>query len=300
MADALTATPPPASTEPGQLGLGASPVEGSSSFAQNFQQANPNAPAATDPTFPELSSIVPAEYKDQPWVTEMKDVPAMFKMISDQKTALSKRPGGIPQANASETDWNEFNKARGVPDDAKDYAFTPPEGKEFSKEDLAFNEQLRPLLKAAAVTPEQLAALTPGWQAMGDKMTAESLDAQSKLDAEFSTLTETLFGDRQDEVLSTGKALMEKYTPKSMGKHVAGLDNKTLAVLASVLDGIRKDYITADQLPTGAGAGVGQASEAERHAEGRKIMESPIYRNEFGGEAHEAAIKKVNQLFGTA
>jgi len=117
-------------------------------------------PEGADGTLPEFKTIVPPEYADKTWVSEVKDIPSLFKMVDDTKALVGKRPAGIPQDNAPEEEWKAFDQLRGVPETPDVYDFKI-EGKEFNETDKAFHDALRPVLLDAGITPRQLAKLAP-------------------------------------------------------------------------------------------------------------------------------------------
>lgn len=283
-------------TEAGQPGIGTPPVQGSAQVPQSF--TTPPV-AGENPTYPDISSLIPPQHKDKPWANEVKDVPTLFDMLDNQKTELSKRPGGIPHDNATDADWEKFNAQLGVPDDASKYEFNPAEGQEFTDQDKAYQDKLRPLLQKAGITPRQLAILTPGMDALTKEFAEESSASAKQTDEEFIAITDKIFGDRQPEVMRTSKLLIDKYAPQELRNHIDTLDNKSLATMASVIDGIRKDHIAPDQLPTGPVGGTTVTSEQENRSKGMEIMGSDAYRNPFH-PGHDDAVQKVQQLFGTA
>src|SRR3990172_4310041 len=116
-----------------------------------------NSPHDPAPTYPEIATLIPKEYASKPWVKDLKDVPTIFKMLEDQKAALSRRPGGVPQDNAKPEEWAAFNKALGVPEKPEEYEFGKmPEGMESNKE---FEADMRKLFHGAGVTKRQVPAL---------------------------------------------------------------------------------------------------------------------------------------------
>lgn len=245
----------------------------------------------TDPAPPpEFASLIPEEFKDKPWVQDVKDIPALFKMMDDTKAAIGQRAGGIPQDTAPEEDWTKFNKSFGVPEKAEDYKFAePPEGEEVHEE---FQKGMATLLYKAGVSQRQLNVLEPGFNELATKLTGDSEQANT----DFDKLAQDTFGTREEEVMKNGKALIAKYIPEGMRELQESISNENLIILAGVLDGITKEYISEDQIPTG-GAAVGPVTTEDKRTKGTALMNEKAYLDPFHPD-HGRMVKEVNNLFG--
>ena len=63
-----------------------------------------------------------------------------------------------------------------------------------------------------------------------------------------------------------------------------------------MLDGIRKDYISSDQIP-GGGQGVGPTSPEDKRTEAMVLMATEAFSN-WQHPEHKQTVAKVNGLFG--
>jgi len=259
--------------------------------SQNIELTTP----VEEQIFPEFSSLIPNDFKENKMLGEIPDVPTAIKMLVDQNVALSKRPAGIPQDNATDQEWSDYATARGVPENGEGYAFAElPEGQERNE---AFDKGIRELFKAADIDPRQAAKLDSGFSELMGSM-SEAMKAESeKSDVDFDKLGQDTFGDNMDQVMKTAKGLLAQHTPENMKGHLDTLSNENLIIMAGVLNNFAKEYISEDKLP-GDGAGqVSFGSEAEKQAEGIKLMTSPAYQDAFHPN-HKDVVDKVQKLFG--
>lgn len=262
------------------------------SQSQTIKVPNANAAPVTPPpvALPEFGTIVPPEFKDKPWVKETKDVPSLFKRMDSLLSEMGKKPAGIPQDTATQEEWDAFYKALGRPDNPEDYDFgTPPEGLPVNE---GYQKEMRNILKAAGVPKNMAKKIVEGHNGIVAKLMKAEQETQN---ANFDKLRDQVFGQEADQAMKVSKALITKYTPESMKDHVANLKNEDLIVLASVIRGIQKDYISEDQIPDGGG-GVGPLNEEQRREEGRKLMMTDAYTNPFHPE-HDQTVKKVEALY---
>lgn len=270
------------------------PAQRQETTINTFEAAAPAAIEA-DETF---TGIIPEGFADKPWVKEIKSVDQMFKMLEDQKTALSRRPAGIPQDNASDDEKAAFAKAMGVPESDKDYAFGEAEAT-FSDADKAFHDKLRPLLKSAGVSANQLKVLAPGFQEVMQGLGNDLGVSPEAKDKAFNELADKAFGERKETVFENGKKLLG-LVPAEMQSILPELDNGSLIRVAAVLDSIREQYISEDRLPKGNGGnGLSVNGSGIDHAAGTVLMQTPAYTN-FRDPKHEETVARVNALFGNA
>ena len=253
------------------------------------------APPAT-PNYPELTTITPPEFKGKSWVTEVKDVPALFKRVEFLQTKIGERPAGIPQDTAPKEEWDKFYGALGRPDTPDGYSFgAVPEG---LKVDENFQKEIKGVMHTAGVNSKQAKVLEEGYNTLLLKSAQGQKAASDKLDADFTKMTDTVFGEKKDASLKLAQALIAKHTPESAKPYIANLSNEALVVLAATLNGVATTHIKPDQLPTG-GAAVGPQSDQQKREEGQKLMASKAYTDPFD-PAHETTVKRVNELYGTA
>ena len=252
-------------------------------------------PPAATPDYPELKTIIPPEFKDKGWVGELKDIPALFNKVEFLQTKIGERPAGIPQDTAPKEEWDKFYGALGRPETPEGYEFgTVPEGLQVDEN---FQKEIKGVLFDAGVNSKQGKILEEGYNKLLLKSTEGQKAAAVKLDADFTTMTDAVFGDKKEASLKLAQALIAKHTPEAAKPYIANLSNEALVVLAATLNGVATTHIKPDQLPTG-GIGVGPQSDQQKREEGQKLMASKAYTDPFHAE-HDTTVKRVNELYGT-
>lgn len=259
--------------------------------------AGAGAGAGTPPAF---ETLIPAEYKDKPWVKEVKDIPSLFKRTDGLLSEMGKRPAGIPQDNAAPEEWDKFFKAAGRPDKPEDYGFkADTEAAKALGWDDKIAQGAQAVLHAAGLSKKQAAMVREGYEKLIVEHAKEKGLAQEKLDNDFEKLATTAFGDKRDKVLAESKILIAKYAPENVKAHVANLSNENLIILAGVLKGVREQYIKEDILPPAGGSGSGNAkTEAEIRTEAMKLMASPEWKDATHRD-HDKVVKQVNDLYAS-
>lgn len=249
---------------------------------------------APAPTAPDFATLVPADFKDKPWVKETKDISALFKRTDDLLTEMGKRPAAIPQENAKPEEWAAFNKAIGVPEKPEDYKFGEvPAGLESSPE---FQKGMQKMLHEAGISARQFKLIEPLWNKFALEMATNTAAGAQALDKDFDKLANTTFGERKDKALAGAKAMIDKFAPESVKPHVGSLSNENLIILAGVIDGMVQKYVSEDQLPGAGGAAGGAAGEQGKRDEALKIMQTDAFKNAFD-PGHAAAVEKVNSIY---
>lgn len=251
---------------------------------------------STDPVpDSDFASSIPEAYRERPWAKELTSSEEMFKMLDETKTLVGKRPAGIPQDTAPSEEWSEFNKAFGVPEKAEEYKFVEPgEGQEVNPE---FQKGIADIMHKAGVSQKQLGLIEPAFNELVSKLAGEAGGDSEQANADFDKLALDTFGTREEEVMKNGKALIAKYIPESMKTHQESISNENLIILAGVLDGITKEFISEDRIPDGGNV-VGPVTQADKEVEGRRLMMTDEYRDAFN-PGHDAMQSRVNKLFGT-
>jgi len=260
----------------------------------------PAFPTADTPSDADTSFLdsLPEEYREKEWVKQFKDMNGLLKSQEDTKAALSRRPSGIPDDNASDADKAAFHKALGVPDTPDGYKLADmPEGYEPTEADTKYHTEVKQLFHDSKISPSQAVALEAGWAKMMEGYSGDSEARQAKLDTDFDTLTTDLYGDQRDTVLAQGKALISAHADEKVKPFINELSNNALAVLSSVLNNISKEFIGADNLPAIQDtAPTGVQTNQEIRAEVRKLMDNPGYGDPSHKE-HDSLIAAKDALY---
>lgn len=265
--------------------------------AQVAQSGNTPAVGAQGaaPAAPEFASLIPVEFKDKPWLKDIKDVKGLFARTDGLLTEMGKRPAGIPQDNASAEDWAAFNKVWGVPE--KPEAYKLAEGTAEAPVDPKFQTGIKSVFHKAGVSERQAKILEEGYNGLAAELSKEKGAAEVVKNEDFTKLADTTFGARKDDALNGAKVLIAKFAPANMKSHIENMSNENLIILAGVLDGVRKEFISEDRLPSSGAAPVGMTAE-QKQARGRELMASKAYTDQFHPD-HDKVKDEVARLYGT-
>ena len=271
----------------------------------NLETQIPNDPSAVDDQAAEdlksYQDIIPEAYADKGhFKDDIKSVNGLFEYAQGLKVKLSEKPSGIPGEDATDEIKAAYLKDRGVPETHEGYTFTPEEGKEFTDEQKAGNEEMAKLLHSAKVDDKQFAILSKGINGMSALVDSAKAEADKKLDDEFDGMVTSVFGGDQsvqDKALQEASLLVASYSHNDVKPYFNELENKAKIVVASVLAGIRKEFIASDALPTDPGTPLNSSlSDNDIRSQARTIMGTKEYGDTFH-PGHAAAKAKVDTLY---
>jgi len=254
---------------------------------------NTNTPEAQE--FPEFKTLVPKDYAEKGWVGEIKDVPAFFKMFDDQKIALSRRAGGVPDwETASDEEKASFNKALGVPEAPEGYEITRIEGQEVNEK---WEGQVKDLFHKSGLSTRQAKAMETGFNELVTGLQAEMGVNAQKSDEEFDKLAKEVYGENEELALKITKGYIDKLTPDSLKDGVDDLSNRDLLRLSSVIFAMHKEYVGEDKLPDDFDEVELGLNQADKIAKGTALMASDAYKD-WQHPDHKNTVEKVNAYFG--
>ncbi len=258
-------------------------------------------PITQDPPAPPLlKTIIPAELHDRGWAKDWLEKPhtpeataELFKKLDGAEALIGKKTL-IPGADVTDPKELEAFYGKLRPAKAEDYEF-----KLGDKPDEGFVKEMRAAAHAAGLDKRQLAkfveGLAPGFTAR-QKAVA---DAQAAQNAEFEALVEKAHGKDNEAVLARTEAAITEFTPEAYKPFVAGLDNKSLAVLSGVINAVLVKYVPeADLAGMGKGApsGDGAVTPEALREEAKKLMASPAY-TDFRLADHKKTVDRVNEIY---
>lgn len=240
--------------------------------------------------------ITEAGLADRGWVKDFADKPldkdtglALLKKL-DGAESLIGRKIGIPADDAKPEEVSKFYETL-RPKTAEDYEFALGE-----KPDEEFVKALRVAAHKGGASKHTMKVLTTELGAVLKARAQKAAEQQAAADKEFEQLAATTFGADKDKVFERVKAALEENAPAAIKAHIGRLDDKSLVLVAGVVDAILKKYVPEDKL-NGKGGGGGLTPEAIRE-EARKLMGSPEYKDQFHPK-HADVVKKVNELYAS-
>lgn len=244
-----------------------------------------------------FSEVIPAEFRDKPYLKDlasMKQGPEayveLFKKFDGAQALIGKKTGA-PAADAPPEEWDKFHQGF-RPEKAEDYVV---QGKEGAKVDEDFVGILRNAFHAAGMTKRQAEQFQgPLMKFFAERETA-ALAATKESDAKFDTLVKATFGAENEKILARAKAIIKDHTPENLQDHVGKLSNEGMTILAGVVESIRKKYISEDHIDNKDDL-AGGGSDTDLRAEGKRLMASKEYTNEFHPD-HEKVKAQVADVY---
>lgn len=254
-------------------------------------------PAHTvQPTSEEKKFIetIPEAYRDKAYLKGVNNTEDLYKKLDGAQELIGKKTIDIPGPDTPEPEREAFyNKIR--PETAEGYEFQIGDP---AKTDKAFVSNIKGLFHKAGLSKGQAATIQIGFdQIIKDTIAQKNVNIQQQ-DADFDKMAKDMFGTNTDAVLANSKSLLEKYSPESMGEYIKNLSNENLIVLSSVLEGIRKDFISEDDLANlGPGSNTTEDIPALRD-KARKIMASEAFSSTFHKD-HQKVQEELKEIYST-
>jgi len=249
---------------------------------------------------PSFLDSVPAEYKDKPYMQNIKSSEDMFKQFDGAQALIGATK--VPGEGATPEQWGKFYDKLGRPEASDGYGLnTVAEGgQEISEHGKAFNSSLEKVFHEAGLNKAQVEAITKGF-VENSKMLGEANGKinQEKSTAAFNAAADQVLGAEKEATLELSNTLLEKYMPEGLKDKMEGLDPEAKMVFASVLKGISDEYISSDDISSlrdKAPAGNFTSLEDIRAAL-QTAMNKPEYKDPRTPTAiHAKASAEVNRL----
>lgn len=258
---------------------------------------NDTTTTTTTPPPPQtLATLIPEEFRDKPYLTDLKDLPAgpdgykaLFKKLDGAQALIGKKTG-IPAADAPAEEWDKFHETL-RPTKADEY--------EVKASDEESAKAIKGIFHEAGLTKAQAAKLASKFDAWVEEKSKPQREEAAKLDAEFDTLTKQAFGPENIKVLERSKQLLTELTPDTMKPFLNRLPNEALVVLAGVMESVRAKYIKEDGISgKGGTATTGATDVVTLREEAQKLQGSDAWKNPFD-KGHERTKARVAEIYAT-
>lgn len=240
---------------------------------------------------------IPEAYKEKTYTKELKTQDDVWKMLDNAQSLVGKKIG-VPTDTSTPDEIAVFNKAFGVPEKADDYTVDPTEEitKLYGEADKEVMTEFKQVLHKAGANAKQAEILKEGYSNIIGGMVKKMEAQKAESDKAFDELVTSTFGDKQEEILASAKALIVEHAPEGFREKMGDLSPESLVILAGVLKNIQEKYIDEDELPGGKGGGSGM-SEMTAQAEIQKIIGSEAFKNPMHS-GHETAKTEFQRLSG--
>ena len=254
----------------------------------------------------ESSFAIPEQYQGKGWTEKVSNYDDLWKLTDNSQSLIGKRPAGIPDANASDAEWEKFNKALGVPEEASyEYSdYQAPEGINLP-EDFDFNQwndTASKLFHKAALTPKQAKILRDEY--LNHELGAAQ-QTQTMLDEQYYKITNEVFGDEYKKYEDMTIETFDKYSPQNLKGAISQIADKPEALAAIVatikglkgeIDGVKKEYGAEGSTPSGEQTSGKTYDDVLKELTNIRI--SKDYRD-FTRPEHKNVVEKHNELQAT-
>jgi len=249
---------------------------------------------------PLLETLIPEEFREKPYLSELKKMPAgeegykaLFKKLDGAETLLGRKIG-IPAADAPETEVERFYSSL-RPQKPEEYEFSAPkDGAAATDEE--FRKAARTMFHEAGLSKTQAKKLADRFDSYVTEKSAPAIAEAKRLDDEFKVLSEKTFGADYAATLSRSQELLKELTPDTMKPFLAKLPNESLVLLAGVMEGVRAKFMKED---TGSGGGSGKGDGPKDVNALREELHN-IYSSEawkdYKHKDHEAVQKRAREV----
>lgn len=255
---------------------------------------NDNSTSTQTPPPPQnLGALIPEEFKDKPYLADLRDLPAgpdgykaLFKKLDGAQALIGKKTG-IPGADATPEEWDKFHETL-RPAKADDY--------ELKASDEESAKAIKGIFHEAGLTKAQAAKLAAKFDAWVEEKSKPQREAEAKLDAEFDEMTKKAFGPENIKVLERSKELLTQLTPDTMKPFLNRLPNEALVVLAGVMESVRGKFMSEDGISGKGGTQTGAADIVTLREEAQKLQASESWKNPFD-KGHEKTKARVTEIY---
>lgn len=252
------------------------------------------APAAKTPTV-DFKSLVPAAYKDKPYMKQVTSMDKLFSDFDNAQSLIGQRPQGaeIPGANAT-PDQIEAYAAKVRPASPDAYTFPETEySKKFGR-DATFQGEMKGLFHKAGLQPWQVNMLTEGYDGIVFNKANEMATSKESQAADFEKLADGHFGAEKEAKLKIANDILKTHVPDAFKSSLEKLPNESLMILSGVLNNVYNKYMKEDDLNIGAKGAATDTTSLQQEAQ--QLMADPAYKD-FRNPKHENVVKRVNELY---
>ena len=264
----------------------------------------PEAPPIAPPAAPKfLKDIVPQDLHDRGYLKDLLEkeltpetYSAVFKKLDGAETLIGKKPTGIPAADAKPEEIEAFYSKLGL---------EKPEGYDIKllgeKPDESFAKEVQAAAHKGRLTQTQLNGFLAE---LGPKVAARQkavAEAQAARDKEFEVFVSEAMGPEFDKKVDRVKAAVAELAPEKARKFIDNIDNKSLALLVGLVDGILTKYAGEDDFKGNGGNGRGRAADDKESLvkELHTLYASEGWKN-FQSPDHDKTKKRVDEILASS
>lgn len=236
----------------------------------------------------DISGHIPEEFKDRPYLEDVTTLDQVLKKLDGAESLIGKKELEPPKDDAPQEKWEAFYNRLGRPEKVEDYVI---EG-----EDVDFAKKLAPAFHKAGLSNKQVQQLIAESSPILEQLA--SAQNENFSDEGFNNLTKEVFGDNTDQAIKVSRDLINKFADPKLKDYHKELDNKSLVLLASILNNVHNEYIKTDTTMREAQPESGTETPADLREKAKRLIRKAQDPNTTFSEA-ENLKKQINEIYAS-
>ncbi len=278
----------------------------------------PTVPPAPSPTItpdPKGSEFkVPEQYAKEPWAAGLKTIEDVFTQMANAQTLIGKKELYIPPPESATPEIKKaFQKALGIPETPEGYEFQVIEPLKDLKRDPTIDAKVKAELHKNGVPKSAGENIIKTLEMMVYETNKPRIEAQTKLEKDFSALKLATFGEKAETAQAQFKEVMLT-TLKGQEHLTAKLNELSPEAVTTVIafaKAIHDKYVGEHKItPAGPGSGSGSSPDLKtaytelsaaklvvkndknipQHVKSQRLQELNTKMQEIGRKANESGI----------
>jgi hypothetical protein len=230
---------------------------------------------------------IPAEYQDRAYLKDVTSIDDVYKKLDGAQSLIGQKII-FPTENSTPEEILQFNKAAGMPEKAEDYTFEKLGEKERVAE---YDAKVKELFHKYGISGKAATGFTKDYESLIDEVGKVQTEQSDK---EFGELSKKVLGEKMEEIIASGKKLLEENLPEEFAEDFKNLPNKQLVLMASVLNNFKTKYIDEGIVTPPSGSITGKTKE-QLNTEVQDLMKDPAYKDGLH-KNHQAVNDKITDL----
>lgn len=247
-----------------------------------------------DNTSADFLATLPEGWAEKPFLKGVNDMNGLLTKFEGAQTLIGQRQNALkpPPPDADEaTQKAYYDTIR--PESVDVYTIDTPEGVEPDPDFLA---KAKGIFLEAGLTPWQATMVQTKFDALAAEIRQGQEGQPPPEDVKFDELATEIFGADEKVALARSQELINKFTPDKMKAHVQNLGPDELIIMASILNGVHKEYIAEDGTTTTPTSGNSGATDLEGLSQERRtLFANPAYKN-YSHPDHPKIMARLDEI----
>ncbi len=233
------------------------------------------------------SFSVPDAYKDRAYLKDVNSMDDVFKKLDGAQSLIGRQKVNFLHDDSTPEEIQEFNRSAGMPEKSEEYNFERPEGAEANEE---IDARIKKIFHDAGLSGKAATKVQKEYEGFINEMA-------KKNDEAFDRLSADVLGDKADEILASGRKMLEENMPPQLAESFSKLSNEALVTMSAVLDKVKQKYIVEDSINDNNGGGGGFSGIEGLREQGRQLLADPA-RNDAFHPKHNEVNEKLKEIYG--